>query len=272
MRVALKIDVPDTRAALDAVPVLLDLLETYRLRASFAFAVGRPAGWLASLGPGAGIAKRVPERIRAVVAAGHEAGVAAHHARRWQREAAFADGQWTQAAVDEAVDAFSAAAKRAPDFFAAAGWQLNPHLLAAESALGLTWASDVRGRYPFLPQLQGQRSDCAQIPTTLPTLDEVLGAGRATLATAHEFLYAESRHVRPAGHVYSARADREGGELAGVMEKLLVMWKGYDGAVRPLGEILGELDRERLPVHQVGWAEFAGRDGHLAAQSVEVPR
>ena len=36
---------------------------------------------------------------------------------------------------------------------------------------------------------------------------------------AHEFLYAASRRVLPAGHVYTLRAEREGVELLPLMER-----------------------------------------------------
>ncbi len=274
MRVALKVDVLDRGGALAGVPTLLRLFETYGVRASFAFMTGPGEGPLWRR-----LTRREPplqvcaaEQIRAAVAAGHEVGVAGYDGRRWPRETPFRAREETETSVRAACAAFAEAAGREPDFFAAAGWQLNPHLLAVEAGRGWRWASDTRGRYPFIPQLRGARSACVQIPTTLPTLDEALASGVATQANVHEYLYAESRYVRPAGHVYSARADREGGSASDLMEKLLVMWKGYEGTLGPLGAVYAALDQDRVPVHQVGWGELPGRAGHLAMQSIEVPR
>ena len=87
----------------------------------------------------------------------------------------------------------------------------------------------------------------------------------------HEYLYAESRHLLPAGHVFAASAEREGIELLGLMEKLLVMWKGQDGSVRALGDVLKEIDLATLPHHLVGWGELEGRTAAVAMQSVQVP-
>jgi peptidoglycan/xylan/chitin deacetylase (PgdA/CDA1 family) len=274
MRVALKFAVLDCSGAREGVPALLRLLDTYRLQASFAFVmgVGELPWWRRGLGFGRSMQVCAARAIRAAVEAGHEAGLAGLDAGRWRRDAAFADAARTAADLDKACAAFEDAAGRPPLFFAAAHWQVNPHLLAGQVARGWAWASDTRGRYPFLPQLQGVRSGCVQIPTTLPTMDEVLASGAAKAADVHEYLYAESRHVRPAGHVYSGRADREGRELLPQMEKLLVMWKGYEGSVRPLGRVFAEIDPESLPVHQVGWDRVAGRDGYVAMQSVEIPK
>jgi hypothetical protein len=105
----------------------------------------------------------------------------------------------------------------------------------------------------------------------LPTLAEVVKSGAAPLEKAHEYLYAESRHLLPTGHVYAARADVEGIDQIDLLERLLVMWKGQDGSLRSLADIRSELDIDRLPVHQVGWGQVPGNDDYLAQQSVQVP-
>ena len=87
----------------------------------------------------------------------------------------------------------------------------------------------------------------------------------------HEFLYAESRHLLPAGHVYAASAEREGMQMLDLMEKLLVMWKGQGGSVRALGDILNDIDTGTIPHHQIGWGRTEGGRGQMAMQSVQVP-
>jgi hypothetical protein len=128
-----------------------------------------------------------------------------------------------------------------------------------------------RGKLPYLPVLQGVRSEVPEIPTTLPTVDELLRQPGVTVGNVHEYLYADSRHLRPAGHVFAASAEREGIELIGLMEKLLVMWKGQDGSVRALGDVLNEIDLATLPHHLVGWGEPEEGASAVAMQSVQVP-
>jgi peptidoglycan/xylan/chitin deacetylase (PgdA/CDA1 family) len=274
LRVALKVDVLTREGACRGMPALLELFDTYGVRASFACAVGPGAGpaWRRLLQLEPPLHRLAFAQWRAAIDAGHEVGVAAYDVRGWLRNAAHAGAETIVAAVGSAVEGFAQATGRAPEFFASAGWQVHPQLFTEEAIRGWRWASDTRGRYPYLPALQGVRSTCVQIPTTLPTLDEVLRSGAATAARVHEYLYAESRHVLPTGHVYSASAEREGGPMLAVMEKLIIMWKGYDGTLRSLGQVAGELATAQLPVHQVGWGELPGRAGHLAMQSVEVPR
>jgi hypothetical protein len=151
------------------------------------------------------------------------------------------------------------------------GWQVNPALLEGLSGKRFRYSSLSRGKFPYYPVLQGARSGVPEIPTTLPTVDELLQQPGVSTDNVHEYLYAESRHLLPAGHVFAASAEREGLDLLPLMEKLLVMWKGQDGSVRALGDVLGDIDLATLPHHQVGWGEVEGGAGPLAMQSIEVP-
>jgi peptidoglycan/xylan/chitin deacetylase (PgdA/CDA1 family) len=273
MRVALKIDVLSLPGARRGLPAVLRLLDTYQVRASFAIATGTEGGgWLGMLGAGTTIERQATAQLRAALAAGHEVGFAAHQPCRWIRRAAHAGAGWTRKSFNCGVARLSELLGQPPAFGAAPGWQLNPTLLQLEQAQQWRWCSDTRGRYPYLPLLQGVRCDCVQIPTTLPTVDEALASGAATAETVHEYLYAESRHLRPSGHVFSADAERAGLDWLPVLEKLIVMWRGQDGALRPLGKLYTELDPGQLAVHQIGWGEVPGRRGHVAMQSLQVPK
>ena len=52
--------------------------------------------------------------------------------------------------------------------------------------MDFSYASDVRGTEPFYPVMEGVDSRCMQIPTTLPTLDEIIGREGITEDNAHE--------------------------------------------------------------------------------------
>ncbi len=289
MRVALRIDVLNYPAAKRGIPAILALLEQYELSASFFVSLGpggplgiesaAPSGWLRRTGAAllsrlsrnGNLARDCAAELRAVQAGGHELGVAAYDERAWRYHAAEAAEEWIETAVRRSVDAYADLLGRPPTAFAAPGWQVNPSLFALEQTLGFSYASDTRGKYPYRPLLQGVRSVCPQIPVTLPTLSEVVASGAAPIDTAHQYLYAESRHLLPNGHVYAARADVEGIDHLDVLEKLLVMWKGQGGSLRTLADVRAELDLDRVPVHQVGWAQVAGNDDYVAQQSVQVP-
>jgi len=287
MRIALKVDVCSRQSAEQGVPNLLRLLKQYDVKASFFFstcleptnsgvlqALSRAKGVFGKTSRGEETAPSAAfaEAVSAAVEAGHDVGVKAHDPGVWIRHAAFADEDWTRHQLALAVDFMQQILGQPPLMFGAAGWQVNSHLLAREEKLGFSFASDTRGKYPFYPILQNIRSACPQIPTTLPTLTEMLGRAGIDQANVHEYLYAESRYVLPQGHVYSIQADLEGMEHLDIMEKLLIMWKGQEGEVRSLSRIYQELDLDTLPCHQIGWAEMEGGTGHIAMQSVQVDK
>ncbi len=277
MRIALKIDVPTLNAATVGVPRLLKLLEEYQVIASFFFAVeynaqgkGLVEKAVSLLGKRQKAEMTLQEAMLAVADAGHEIGLMGFDAGTWRKQAAFANADWTSHQLALGMETFGQLLGHTPNRFAAPGWQVNAHLLAMEERLEFRYASDVRGKFPFLPSLHNVVSRCPQIPTTLPTLSEMLAQDEIELEKMHEYLYAESCHVLPFGHVYSANAESEGIQHLDFMEKMLVMWKGQEGSLRTLGEVRRELDLERLPVYQIGWGAIPGRKEHLAMQSVKA--
>jgi undecaprenyl phosphate-alpha-L-ara4FN deformylase len=300
MRIALKVDVDTLRGTLEGVPALLRLFDTYKVQATFLFSLGpdhtgralrrifRP-GFFAkvrrtsvashyglktllygTLLPGPDISRRAAEVMRSAADAGHEIGVHCYDHIKWQDYVALRDEAWTQIEMERATEAFHRIFGRLPKVHGAAGWQINPHVLALEERLGFEYASDTRGKTAFFPVLQGVRSACPQIPTTLPTLDELIGRDGITAENLHELVFADSQYLLPNGHVYTLHAELEGMKLLPVMEKLLVMWRGTQGETRTLGEVYRELDLSRVPTHQVGWGEIPGRSGYLAMQSLPI--
>ncbi len=61
-----------------------------------------------------------------------------------------------------------------PKVHGAAGWQINEHVPTLEAELGFEYASDTRGAGPTRPMFSGKPVSCPQLPTTLPTFDEVI--------------------------------------------------------------------------------------------------
>jgi undecaprenyl phosphate-alpha-L-ara4FN deformylase len=141
-----------------------------------------------------------------------------------------------------------------------------------EDEMGFDYGSDTRGQGPFLPVLQGIAGACPQIPTTLPTLDELIGWGGCTQANFDDRVYAASRRQPPGsqGHVYTLHAELEGMRLLGVMGRLLARWSSDDVPVQPLGEVFRNLNLQELPRHRVEWGTVEGRSGRVAVQGPEV--
>ncbi len=291
-RIALKVDVDTLRGTLEGVPALLRQLARHRLRATFLFSLGpdhtgralkrifRP-GFLAkvrrtsvgsnyglrtllygTLLPGPDIGLRAAEPMRATARAGHEVGVHTWDHVLWQDHVAQRDRAWTRRQLQLAVDRFGEVFGRAPRVHGAAGWQMNEHAYTLEQELGFTVASDSRGDGPFLPRIGDQVLAVPQLPTTLPTLDELIGVDGLHAGNVAEHLLRLSLDGRD--HVYTLHAELEGGQLSGVFESLLQGWSDAGVRLGTLGDSAAALDPRSLAVRRVGMGSVPGRSGQLA--------
>jgi hypothetical protein len=111
--------------------------------------------------------------------------------------------------------------------------------------------------------------DVPEIPTTLPTLDEILGTrevpdGRAAIA------YYRS-HLDEAGlNVHTIHAETEGmGEL-GTFAAIVDEWLDRGAAFVQLGEVAGRLIINALPVCEVIRKTLPGRAGWISAQGAPL--
>ena len=205
-KIVLKVDVDTYLGTLGGVPALLELFEKYKAKGSFLFSVGPDntgrairrifrKGFLQKVGrtsvvshyglrtlmngvikPGPHIGKKAGHIMRDTLSAGHEVGIHCYDHVRWQDFVASKDVNWTRREMEKAYEAFKDAVRVEPQTIGAAGWQLNPQVIALEEQMGFKYASDVRGSRPFFPEMDGIRSNCMQLPTTLPTLDEIIGS------------------------------------------------------------------------------------------------
>jgi hypothetical protein len=109
-------------------------------------------------------------------------------------------------------------------------------------------------------------SRCPQLPTTLPTLDELIGREGITAENVAARVLAATRDARPGGHVYTLHAELEGMQLLPVMDQLLAGWRAAGHTVSTLEDGYRALDIGGLPRHEVVWGEVEGRSGFLAVQ------
>jgi peptidoglycan/xylan/chitin deacetylase (PgdA/CDA1 family) len=291
--VVLKVDVDTLRGTQEGVPALLRLFEKHGVRGTFLFSLGpdhtgralkrvfRP-GFLAkvrrtsvtshyglktllygTLLPGPDIGRLAATEMRAAAAAGHETGVHTWDHVLWQDYVTRKGAAWTERQMLLAVERYVEVFKRPPVVHGAAGWQMNDAALALLGKLGYRIASDTRGTGPFVPLVNGL--ECiAQYPTTLPTLDELLGREGITDDNVHDVLLRQSADGRD--HVFTLHAELEGGQLAPVMERLLTGWRAAGIATRTVGDYASLLDVAQLPRTPVLRGQVEGRSGDLAVQ------
>ncbi len=297
MDIGLKIDVDTYRGTLEGVPRLVAELGRRGVAASFYFSLGpdhtgralkrvfRP-GFLAKVSrtsvvshygvrtllygvllPGPHIGRRAHAVLRSVAAAGHETGIHCYDHVYWQDNAARRGLAWTRRQVELAAEAYREAFGAPARSHCAAGWQANAHLFALEDELGLDYASDTRGTAPFLPVMDGYRARCPQLPTTLPTLDELVGVDGLDVRGAVDRVL-DASAAPPAGgaHVYTLHAELEGQRFAPDFGRLLDTWRARGARLVTLAELRRQLSDARLPAHAVVHGEVPGRSGTLAVQ------
>ena len=136
--------------------------------------------------------------------------------------------------------------------------------------MGFDYCSDGRAdpafAVPHFPVVNGEIIDCPQIPTSLPTLDELIGVDGITEANVAAHLLRLTQLSPTDGHVFTLHAELEGMRLLPVFEQLLIGWKeqGYD--LVSTRTIYANLNLKHLPYFNAIHGEIAGRSGHLLLQ------
>jgi peptidoglycan/xylan/chitin deacetylase (PgdA/CDA1 family) len=106
---------------------------------------------------------------------------------------------------------------------------------------------------------------CPQLPTTLPTLDELIG--RDGIEESNVAAHLLSLTAQPRPHVFTAHAELEGGALLEAFDSLLRGWKEQGYELVAMRSLFESLDLAQLPRHDVVYGEIPGRSGKVALQA-----
>lgn len=294
-QLALKIDVDTFRGTREGVPRLVEMLKRHEAGATFLFSLGpdhtgrairralRP-GFMKKVGrtsvvshygiktllygtllPGPDIGRRCAGVMRKVRDEGFEVGIHTWDHVRWQDGVGSADALWTAKEMGLAVARFRDIFGEMPDVHGAAGWQMNVHAYRRTQSLGFRYASDTRGSHPFIPVINAEIVACPQFPTTLPTLDEMIGLDGVTEGNVAQRLL-EKTAAPNGNHVFTLHAELEGMKLAPALDRLLEGWKSQGYSLVCLRSLVAEYPHGSLPLHAVVDAPAEGRSGTLATQ------
>ncbi len=286
MQLALKIEVETFRGTRDGVPKLVELLKRHEANATFFFTVGHDRSGrgvfklprvsrvehyglttllYGTLLPSPDIGSSCSAIMRDVRDEGFEVALHGYENMHWRKCAASESAEWTKQQMALAVARFAEIFGEPPKAHAAAGWQINRDSLRLTQRLGFDYASDTRGTHPFIPTWDAEIIACPQLPTTLPTLDELMLRPGITPATVAEHLLAYTKDAPSTGHVFTLRAELEGGKWLSVFEQLLIGWKAQGYELVSLRQYLESM-KDTLPRHAVKMEALDGRLGSLAVQ------
>jgi peptidoglycan/xylan/chitin deacetylase (PgdA/CDA1 family) len=151
--------------------------------------------------------------------------------------------------------------KAPPLTHGAAGWQMNAAAFEQLDAWGMAYASDGRGSAPYRLNVNGRTLQHVQMPTTLPTLDELIGQHGVDEGNVARTVLAMTE--RDVDQVYTLHAELEGGLLAPAFEALLDGWRAQGHALVTMAGQYRHIDRNMLPVRPLTWGSLPGRSGEL---------
>jgi undecaprenyl phosphate-alpha-L-ara4FN deformylase len=229
--------------------------------------------------PAPDIGRQCAAEMRAVQDAGFECGIHTWDHVVWQDNVRERGVDWTRMQMQQAYNRFAEIFGRNPQTHGAAGWQMNEHAFAQLDIFGMAYASDGRAALkengaladpaigPYRISLDGQTHSCVQMPTTLPTLDELLGRSVngtvVNLSNIADTLLALT--AAPRDHVFTLHAELEGQKLAPILEQLLQGWRaqGYDFG--SMGDYHHHIRNRGLPIRPLRWAELPGRSGEVVS-------
>jgi undecaprenyl phosphate-alpha-L-ara4FN deformylase len=324
---ALKVDVDTYRGTLEGVPRLLDVFAKEGIRATFFFSLGPDntgrairrvfrkgfvkkvfsASPAASYGfrtmlygtllpaPDIGTKPDAVRRMREAEAAGHAVGLHAWDHVDWHDRLPEMTRDEVEEVVAKGHARFREIFGRPATLSAAPGWTATPLSVEVQEDHGVVATSDTRGGEPFFPlRADGTSSKVLEIPSTLPTLDELLalplpGAG-SQAERAAEFLRVRLREGSAAGsagaaaessapgvEVHSIHTEIEGGPaFSAPFTRLLAGWKSDGVAFFTLEELSTSIRTASaspdspLPVRHLTFATIPGRATPVATGREDV--
>lgn len=288
MKLAIKIDIDTLKGYVEGLPRLLEILKAHDVHASIFFSMGpdnsgkalrrifrkgfitkmlrtkAPTAYgiktlfYGTLLPAPMITRAKPDLIRKSIDEGHDCGVHSWDHVYWQDKLNSLSKDIIRNELYKAFDLFEKFSGVRASSCAAPGWQVSTNSLSVQDELGLDYCSDVRGYSPFLPEMEGKKFNTPQIPSTLPTLDEVLGYIKPEEVSEYYF-----KLLKPGLNVHTIHTEMEGGMMSWTFDKFLSICKNTGVEFLTLKEAKAQAHPEYDKI-EMGY--ILGRAGKVAIQ------
>lgn len=298
MIISLKVDVDTARGTQKGVPNLLNLFAELNIPATFLFSLGPDntgramkrifrAGFFKKvsrssvlstyglktllnglLWPGPDIAKHHGYIMQKVAEQQHETGIHCYDHVFWQDNVHKLSRDQVLAEFKKAQLAFLKVFQTHALTAGAAGWQANANSLMAYDLAQLLYASDTRGVCPFFPRIADQIFKTLQIPTTLPTLDELMGRPEypESRLIAHylSLLTSDTNKL----NIFTLHAEIEGMSKLAWFRQFLLTLQSQGVIFKKMADVAKTClaDRQNIPVCDLIQGPMDGRSGTLAIQ------
>jgi undecaprenyl phosphate-alpha-L-ara4FN deformylase len=222
--------------------------------------------------PAPHIGRRNGAAMRAVADAGLEVGIHCNNHYRWQDHLHGMDVGAVRAEFSAARAEFSRIFGREALTAGAPGWQSSAASREVYDEAGLLYSSDTRGTHPFFPSIGGRVFRTLEIPSTLPTLDELMG--RPEFPDSVIASHIASLMDRSRLNVFTLHAEIEGMGRRGIFRRLLAICRDSGVEFVRLDEEARRIlaNRAAVPVCAQVMAPIDGRSGLVAMQGPDEAR
>jgi len=201
----LKVDVDTLTGTIKGIPALIELFDKYKIKGTFYVSLGPDntgkkildvfkKGFLQKaartnavkiyglknlmygfLLPAPQIHKKATGQLKLLSDKNFESGVHSYDHVYWHQNLELLDAAEIRNILNASSEIYYTIYNRRPETFAAPGWTVSAEYFKVIDSFKLKYLSDTRGYRPFYPVIDNYQSSTLQIPTTLFTLDELLG-------------------------------------------------------------------------------------------------
>jgi undecaprenyl phosphate-alpha-L-ara4FN deformylase len=310
-QLVLKIDVDTYRGTREGVPNLVRMLQAHGAHATFLFALGpdhtgramkralRP-GFFSKVSrtsvvehygiktllygvllPGPDIGREASVEMRQAHDAGFECGIHTWDHVAWQDGVRQRDAAWTVRMMRASAARYQRVFGVPAHTHGAAGWQMNEAAFAENDSAGYKYVSDGRAELqdngalldPAMGPYRMAPGGAIQMPTTLPTLDELLGrdVDGVVLTPANVAAHLLKLTADPVrDHVYTLHAELEGQKLAPIFDQLLSGWRAQGYLLASMADYYDKIKDLPLPHRRLRWGHVPGRSGELIVPGATI--